>query len=94
MIRFSAIIIATYVAFLNWRFAMSYEQNSKLYPDYRAGEGPQYHNDDSFFYFWSPEELREFLTEENISDVTIYKNIGNKNIPFILLLYIVVGSLT
>ena len=61
---------------------MPYEENSKLYPDYKAGEGPQYHNDDSFFYFWSPEELREFLTEENISDVTIYKNIGNKNVPF------------
>ena len=47
--RFSEIILATNAASLNWRSAMSYEQNSKLYPEFGADEGPYFYNEDKHF---------------------------------------------
>ena len=61
---------------------MSYEENSKLYPDFKSGV-TTYHNADKFFGYEAPEDLQKFLQEQNISDATVYVEIGNKKVPFV-----------
>ena len=44
--------------FLNGRVATSYKENSKLYLNYKPGEGPKHSPYDSFFYLSLPLDSR------------------------------------